>query len=177
MKPLLPHVSKTVVRDVFAIALGGPQVATTEWLFPRRAANAWKCQQCRQTRGVSSTGIPAWRGRAIEALPRDQGTKYQFFIPLKPKNRHASSTASTNPPNNQSEDEPTSSRTDLPSQEESRRSQVAKRFSHVMDNLQSNIFIAGQRLNDLTGYSGIEALKKEIEDQGLILHTYKINKY
>ena len=35
-----------------------------------------------------------------------------------------------------------------------------------MDHVQSNIFIAGQRLNDLTGYSGIEALKKDIEDQG-----------
>lgn len=35
-----------------------------------------------------------------------------------------------------------------------------------MDNLQSNVFIAGQRLNDLTGYSGIETLKKEIEEQG-----------
>jgi sensitive to high expression protein 9 len=35
-----------------------------------------------------------------------------------------------------------------------------------MDQLQSNVFIAGQRLNDLTGYSGIEALKNEIEDQG-----------
>jgi sensitive to high expression protein 9 len=35
-----------------------------------------------------------------------------------------------------------------------------------MDHLQSNIFIAGQRLNDLTGYSGIEALKREIEKQG-----------
>ncbi|KAG7004915.1 hypothetical protein G7Y79_00022g051360 [Physcia stellaris] len=31
--------------------------------------------------------------------------------------------------------------------------------------MQSNIFIAGQRLNDLTGYSGIEALKKDIENQ------------
>jgi sensitive to high expression protein 9 len=31
-----------------------------------------------------------------------------------------------------------------------------------MDNLQGNIFIASQRLNDLTGYSGIEALKSRI---------------
>jgi sensitive to high expression protein 9, mitochondrial len=31
-----------------------------------------------------------------------------------------------------------------------------------MDNLQSNIFLASQRLNDLTGYSGIEALKQRI---------------
>jgi sensitive to high expression protein 9, mitochondrial len=33
-----------------------------------------------------------------------------------------------------------------------------------MDHLQGNIFIASQRLNDLTGYSGIEALKKSIRD-------------
>jgi len=39
-----------------------------------------------------------------------------------------------------------------------------------MDNLQSNIFIAGKRLNDLTGYSGIEVMKKEIEQQGT--HPY-----
>ncbi|KKY15613.1 putative mitochondrion biogenesis protein [Phaeomoniella chlamydospora] len=32
-----------------------------------------------------------------------------------------------------------------------------------MDNLQSNIFVASQHINDLTGYSGIEALKREIE--------------
>jgi hypothetical protein len=57
-------------------------------------------------------------------------------------------------------------RDELPSQEESRRSHLSKRFSHIMDNLQTNVFIAGQRLNDLTGYSGIEALKKEIEEQG-----------
>lgn len=60
---------------------------------------------------------------------------------------------------------------DLPSQEEGRRSPISKRFSHVMDHLQSNIFIAGQRLNDLTGYSGIETLKRNIEAQGLLPHS------
>ena len=60
----------------------------------------------------------------------------------------------------------TIARRDLPSDEEGRRSQISKRFTHLMDHLQSNIFIAGQRLNDLTGYSGIEALKKDIEQQG-----------
>jgi len=39
---------------------------------------------------------------------------------------------------------------------------LTKRFSHIMDNLQGNIFIASQRINDLTGYSGIEALKQRI---------------
>ncbi|CAG8971607.1 hypothetical protein HYALB_00008000 [Hymenoscyphus albidus] len=54
--------------------------------------------------------------------------------------------------------------TDLPSAEDNRRSDVTKRFSHVMDHLQGNIFIASQRINDLTGYSGIEALKVRITE-------------
>jgi She9 / Mdm33 family. len=36
-----------------------------------------------------------------------------------------------------------------------------------MDNVQSNVFVAGQRLNDLTGYSGIEALKNDIHFHGM----------
>ena len=57
-------------------------------------------------------------------------------------------------------------RKDLPSQAEDRRSHASKRFDHLMDGMQSKIFIAGQRLNDLTGYSGIESLKNDIEKQG-----------
>lgn len=54
----------------------------------------------------------------------------------------------------------------LPSYLEGRRSKMSKQFTTMMDNIQSNVFVAGQRLNDLTGYSGIEALKKEIQHQG-----------
>jgi sensitive to high expression protein 9 len=54
----------------------------------------------------------------------------------------------------------------LPSEAEERRSQLSKQLTGMMDNLQSNVFIAGQRLNDLTGYSAIEKLKREIEAQG-----------
>ena len=63
------------------------------------------------------------------------------------------------------------SRDDLPSKEEGRRSPTSKRFDHLMDNIQANIFTASQRLNDLTGYSGIEALKKEIEQQGSFISS------
>jgi sensitive to high expression protein 9 len=56
----------------------------------------------------------------------------------------------------------------LPSYLESRRSKWSKQFDTAMDNLQSNVFVAGQRLNDLTGYSSIEALKKDIQFQGMI---------
>ncbi|KAL4942149.1 hypothetical protein BDV06DRAFT_193037 [Aspergillus oleicola] len=53
----------------------------------------------------------------------------------------------------------------LPSYIENRRSHFAKQFSTVMDNLQSNVFVAGQRLNDLTGYSSIDSLKRSIQEQ------------
>ncbi|KAJ6019642.1 hypothetical protein N7522_001709 [Penicillium canescens] len=59
----------------------------------------------------------------------------------------------------------------LPSYLESRRSQMSKQFSTMMDNLQSNVFVAGQRLNDLTGYSSIEALKNDIHFQESRLRT------
>ena len=55
----------------------------------------------------------------------------------------------------------------LPSYMEDRRSQFSKQFSTMMDNLQSNVFVAGQRLNDLTGYSSIESLKRDIHNQGM----------
>lgn len=55
----------------------------------------------------------------------------------------------------------------LPSYLESRRSKWSKQFSTVMDNVQSNLFVAGQRLNDFTGYSSIEALKNDIQFHGM----------
>ncbi|KAJ5804409.1 uncharacterized protein N7518_000712 [Penicillium psychrosexuale] len=63
----------------------------------------------------------------------------------------------------------------LPSYLESRRSKWSKQFSTVMDNLQSNVFVAGQRLNDLTGYSSIEALKKDIQFYENRLRTARAN--
>ena len=74
--------------------------------------------------------------------------------PIPPKPENLKSTPSNNLPEDVIDE--------LPSAEEGRRSQITKRFSHLMDNLQGNIFIASQRINDLTGYSGIEALKSRI---------------
>jgi sensitive to high expression protein 9 len=59
----------------------------------------------------------------------------------------------------------------LPSQQESRRSDVSKRFSQAMDDLQTAVFTAGQKLNILTGYADIESLKKSIEQQGRVPPT------
>lgn len=65
------------------------------------------------------------------------------------------------------EEESTRNSGGLPSYLESRRSKWVKQFDTAMDNLQSNVFVAGQRLNDLTGYSSIEALKNDIQFHGM----------
>lgn len=57
----------------------------------------------------------------------------------------------------------------LPSQKDFRRSEMAKRVSGAMEELQVAVFTAGQKLNVLTGYSEIESLKKQIENLGTSL--------
>ncbi|CAM1511729.1 Fc.00g092420.m01.CDS01 [Cosmosporella sp. VM-42] len=50
---------------------------------------------------------------------------------------------------------------ELPSTTDSRRSDITAKFSHWMDNLQSRVLVASQTLNDVTGYSSIEAIKRQ----------------
>ena len=125
--------------------------------FPRAVyreqlnSKLWVCQQCYHHNSRAEWGL--------RTAQRDGRRRVRASRNFSPKNN--SRILSTHSAN--AAEKP---RGDLPSQEEGRRSQISKRFSHVMDHLQSNIFIAGQRLNDLTGYSGIEALKKDIEQQG-----------
>ncbi|XP_044724031.1 she9 / mdm33 family domain-containing protein [Hirsutella rhossiliensis] len=51
----------------------------------------------------------------------------------------------------------------LPSMVESRRGALDRKFSHVMDNLQARVLTASHTLNDITGYSSIEAIKADNE--------------
>ena len=127
--------------------------------FPRAAhkkqlsSNLWICQRCYDHNQRSSDS------ERIHTAQRDDRQRIRApRIAISKSHSRALSTGTSDAGNKP--------RSDLPSQEEGRRSHISKRFSHVMDHLQSNIFIAGQRLNDLTGYSGIEALKKDIEQQG-----------
>lgn len=56
--------------------------------------------------------------------------------------------------------------TKLPSTIESKRIEISKRISTAMNDLQGTLFVAGKRLNEVTGYAGIEQMKKAIEAQG-----------
>lgn len=57
---------------------------------------------------------------------------------------------------------------DLPSHQEKLRWKLSKRFNQIMDDLMPKVALASQRINKYTGtdYTGIEALRKEIIEQG-----------
>ena len=153
MWPMLGRSTASPIQDLLRNApqlLILPRAAHRDRLYSKLRI----CQRCyhHNLRALYSE-------RGIIVAPRDDRHKIRpSRIAISKSYSRALSSGNTN-----AGDKP---RSDLPSQEEGRRSHISKSFSHVMDNLQSNIFIAGQRLNDLTGYSGIEALKKDIEQQG-----------
>lgn len=62
---------------------------------------------------------------------------------------------------------------ELPSEAESRRSNVSKWFSKKMDEFQATVFTASRALNDATGYSAIEQLKKAIDAEEHNVQKYR----
>lgn len=61
----------------------------------------------------------------------------------------------------------------LPSERDSRRSEWGRWVSEKLDQVQATLFTAGRTLNDITGYSSIERLKKAIEEQEHYLRECK----
>ena len=154
MRPVLVQVPTPLRTQHTSSSLLHSFSPNRKLLGARRIVEPWICPQCRHHgQSTWSSKIDLWQSRRI----------VQRFGALRGTVRNATTEGDLT-----NQDILSSKRKALPSQEESQRSNVARRFSHVMDNVQSNIFIAGQRLNDLTGYSGIEALKKEIEEQGMV---------
>ncbi|KAH8911184.1 hypothetical protein BR93DRAFT_923903 [Coniochaeta sp. PMI_546] len=134
---------------------------------------------------ATRTTTPAWlpSSRAASRLSRPPSTCFRCC--LHPQRRSQSTTPGTPPldqtgkgnevkPDSDSES-PSSSPTtessssspshepDLPSAHESARSQLQARFSNFMDTLQTRFVTASQTLNDLTGYSAIESIKRANE--------------
>jgi sensitive to high expression protein 9 len=67
---------------------------------------------------------------------------------------------------------------DLPSHREGQRWSLSKRLSELMDELLPKLAIVTQKVNTYTGtdYSGIEALRREIKDQGISSGTSSYGK-
>ncbi|KAG4025227.1 hypothetical protein MFRU_063g00170 [Monilinia fructicola] len=145
----------------FAIDSGSTSISRTLRISPRSSLKSSICLQCR----IYS---PSLRRHFSDDRPIIEPPPH-----LRPK-----VTPPPEEPKPQPEDKPIpppeSSKEDvspspkveregeLPSALESRRLAITKKLSNLMDHMQGNIFIASQRINDLTGYSGIEALKTKI---------------
>ncbi|KAK3988476.1 Mdm33 family-domain-containing protein [Cladorrhinum sp. PSN332] len=85
-----------------------------------------------------------------------------------------SSTPPEEPASSPSEPNPSKPAPELPSVTDSRRTRLSARFSTLMDNFQSRVLVATQTINDLTGYSAIEAIKArnaELEQQHAAAQT------
>ncbi|RDA95125.1 hypothetical protein CP533_2160 [Ophiocordyceps camponoti-saundersi (nom. inval.)] len=57
--------------------------------------------------------------------------------------------------------DPATAASELPSAQDHRRSTLNRKLSNVMDDLQSRVLTASHTLNDITGYSAIEAIKMD----------------
>lgn len=145
MQPLVRYAS----RSVYDALLSSSSSRTCREISTRqsgltRVSFCPPCQQLLQRRRFADDHKPSTP--TVSSAPLTQSSK----------------TTSTEDVSPEPTDTATQWTSQLPSIQEQRRSSLSKRFTSVMDNLQGNIFIASQRLNELTGYSGIEALKHQI---------------
>ncbi|KAI1658398.1 Mdm33 family-domain-containing protein [Daldinia decipiens] len=90
-----------------------------------------------------------------------------FIEPPPPPKPEPTPTPTPTPPPQQSPPPPppeshSTVNPELPSAQNSRRSALNRSLSTFMDRAQTTLFAASQRINDLTGYSGIETLKSQI---------------
>lgn len=66
----------------------------------------------------------------------------------------------------------------LPSHQEKQRWSLSKRFSNAMDELLPKLAVVTQKVNTYTGtdYSGVEALRREIKEQGICNHLVPLRR-
>ncbi|PYI02870.1 mitochondrion biogenesis protein [Aspergillus sclerotiicarbonarius CBS 121057] len=171
-RPLLPAVGPKALYPAprnFSICLQC-QFRTQSSLYSSDPLKDGKAaEQPKEDASPIPTSVPPEGNQNLEADAGSQPT------PTPPATEAGESTPSQQrEENRETSTEGKSESGGLPSYLENRRSQFSKQFSDMMDNLQSNVFVAGQRLNDLTGYSAIETLKKEIHRQEERLRTARL---
>lgn len=115
---------------------------------------------------AAQTTSPDQHPELEPASPAQQSTAPEA---ASPEAEDPSATPQSTPPKSEATDPESPSSTqqsspdhpELPSESDSRRTALSHQFSNFMDTLQSRVLVASQTLNDLTGYSAIEAFKKQ----------------
>ncbi|KAK3956672.1 Mdm33 family-domain-containing protein [Pseudoneurospora amorphoporcata] len=104
---------------------------------------------------------PETKAQATSESEASKTTKYDSTTSASGSaNPSESTTDSTSAENNTNHD-PNGSQPELPSRTEAHRARLSARFSTIMDNFQTRLLTATQTLNDLTGYSAIEQIKRQ----------------
>ncbi|KAJ9138151.1 hypothetical protein NKR23_g8736 [Pleurostoma richardsiae] len=103
---------------------------------------------------LPSSSAPEKLNATDEASPRPEELSASSNDPSTKTTSSSAQTSSTPQP-----DEAPSSASSPTSSSNGRSSHLSERFSTFMDNFQSRVLVASQALNDLTGYTAIDAIK------------------
>ncbi|KAB5555105.1 Mdm33 family-domain-containing protein [Coniochaeta sp. 2T2.1] len=155
-----------------------------------------------QLRPPTRITSPTWPSSSRSASRLARPSSICFRCSIQPQRRTQSTTPPSEPPKDNSEPKPDSNTTSssstsssdpqsstdtsstpspadaasraLPSTRDSLRPALQARFSTFMDTLQTRVMTASQRLNDLTGYSSIESIKRSNEILETSLHSAQL---
>lgn len=186
MRPMLQHASRLLFEHAASLISPKTGKRTFGLLVQSATRSSSVCFRC-QFRASS-----LWDGRSPRfQIPSGNPSIYvpnqpfsssriQLEKPSDPSQPTKSETSpQTTPPPPSSEtpvppkNEPTVSRVpqeDLPSHREGQRWNLSKRLTEIMDELLPKLAVVTQKVNNYTGtdYSGIEALRQAIKEQGMV---------
>ena len=185
MRPMLQHASRSLFGHAASLISPKTGKRTFGLLVQSATSSSSVCVRCqfraspwdsRSPRfqipsGNSSIYVPNQpfsSSRVLLEKPSDpsQPTKSEAFPQTTPP---PLSSEAPLPPKN----EPTVSQVpqeDLPSHREGQRWNLSKRLTEIMDDLLPKLAVVTQKVNNYTGtdYSGIEALRRAIKEQGTV---------
>ncbi|KAK3399958.1 sensitive to high expression protein 9-like protein, mitochondrial [Sordaria brevicollis] len=108
-----------------------------------------------ETTKSSETETPAASDSESSKSPESEQSTSSTSDSTKPSSETTTENTETNPPPKDKK------QPELPSRTEAHRARLSARFSTIMDNFQTRLLTATQTLNDLTGYSAIEQIKRQ----------------
>jgi len=186
MRPLLQHAARSILANsAFNVSLQSPRALNNG--FVKSAWDVSSIYQCQwRTASISSPGPftlinsnshcnSPLRRYFSSSSPSFDKEKLHESAELQPKtglpHNQAQSSIHTPEPTPPPRTEDNIARVpaeDLPSHRDGQRWSLSKRLSDFMDDLLPKLAIVTHKVNTYTGtdYSGIEALRKEIKDQG-----------
>jgi len=188
MRPLLQHASRSLRCNASFLTSTQPTLRPIRSILQTVSQSPSICLQC-QYRASSLLAPGRQRGRTSSALEKIGQRSFSSHKPDAEKPIEPSPVANQTPsePSQASKSTPQSTPPKderpitsegnikrvpdeaLPSHREGQRWNLSKRLTEFMDEVLPKLAVVTQKVNTYTGtdYSGIEALRREIKDQGM----------